>query len=55
VAALEEVYCLRRVRIFGDDVRILRCYPGQWQVRCSLALATVRHAAHILSEQADWE
>lgn len=32
VAALEEVYCLRRVRIFGDDVRILRCYPGQWQV-----------------------
>ncbi|KAL4855618.1 hypothetical protein ACK3TF_003942 [Chlorella vulgaris] len=32
VAALEEVYCLRRVRVFGDDVRILRCYPGQWQV-----------------------
>lgn len=23
----------RRVRVFGDDVRIMRCYPGQWQVR----------------------
>ena len=22
----------RRVRVLGDDVRILRCYPGQWQV-----------------------
>ena len=20
------------MRVFGDDVRILRCYPGQWQV-----------------------
>ncbi|EFN50839.1 expressed protein [Chlorella variabilis] len=32
VAAFEEVYYLRRVRVFGDDVRIMRCYPGQWQV-----------------------
>ncbi|PRW21058.1 AAA+-type ATPase (ISS) isoform B [Chlorella sorokiniana] len=32
VAAFDEVYYLRRVRVFGDDVRILRCYPGGWQV-----------------------
>lgn len=33
VSAFEESYYLRRVRVFGDDVRILRCYPGLWQVR----------------------
>lgn len=32
VAGFEEVYYLRRVRVFGDDVRIMRSYPGQWQV-----------------------
>ena len=36
--------CCRRVRIFGDDVRIMRCYPGQWQV-CGLAWQPV-HATH---------
>ena len=20
------------MRVFGDDIRIMRCYPGQWQV-----------------------
>ena len=33
LAAFEPTYYLRRVRIFGDDIRVLRCYPGQWQVR----------------------
>ncbi|KAL4451370.1 hypothetical protein ABPG77_009442 [Micractinium sp. CCAP 211/92] len=32
VAGFEEIYYLRRVRVFGDDVRIMRSYPGQWQV-----------------------
>ena len=32
IGSLEEVYCLRRVRVLGDEVRILRSYPGQWQV-----------------------
>ena len=32
VGSLEDIYCLRRVRVLGDEVRLLRCYPGQWQV-----------------------
>jgi hypothetical protein len=32
VESLEEVYCLRRVQVLGDELRVLRCYPGQWQV-----------------------
>ena len=32
VASFDDVYYLRRVRVFGDDIRVLRCYPGQWQV-----------------------
>jgi len=32
VESLESVYSLRRVRVLGDEIRILRCYPGSWQV-----------------------
>jgi len=32
VNSLEEVYYLRRVRVLGDEIRVLRCYPGRWQV-----------------------
>lgn len=32
IDSLEEVYYLRRVRVLGDEVRVLRCYPAQWQV-----------------------
>ena len=23
---------MRRIRVLGDEVRVLRCYPAQWQV-----------------------
>lgn len=32
VASFEDTYHLSRVGVFGDDVRILRAYPGPWQV-----------------------
>lgn len=32
LGALQDVYCLERVRILGDDLRLLKCYPGNWQV-----------------------
>lgn len=32
VGTCEEVYVLRRYRVFGDDVRLLRSYPSTWQV-----------------------
>ena len=32
INSLEYVYCLERIRIMGDEVRVLRCYPGKWQV-----------------------
>ncbi len=32
LAALRDVYCLQRVRVLGDDIRLLKCYPGDWQV-----------------------
>jgi hypothetical protein len=32
VASLDEVYYLRRIRVLGDEVRVLRCYPSRWQV-----------------------
>ncbi|RMZ52265.1 hypothetical protein APUTEX25_001655, partial [Auxenochlorella protothecoides] len=32
VGTCEEVYVLRRYRVFGDDVRLLRSYPSTWQL-----------------------
>ncbi|EIE25438.1 hypothetical protein COCSUDRAFT_13233, partial [Coccomyxa subellipsoidea C-169] len=32
VASFEEVYILKQMRIAGDNVRLLRTYPGGWQV-----------------------
>lgn len=32
IDSLEETYYLKRVRVLGDELRVLRCYPGQWQV-----------------------
>ncbi|CAD7700526.1 unnamed protein product [Ostreobium quekettii] len=32
VASFTQSYCLRQYRIQGKDVRLLRCYPGDWQV-----------------------
>ena len=32
INSLEYVYYLERIRIMGDEVRVLRCYPGKWQV-----------------------
>jgi hypothetical protein len=30
--SLETTYCLEQRRVMGSEVRILRCYPGAWQV-----------------------
>ena len=27
-----DVYILERVSVMGDDARLLKCYPGGWQV-----------------------
>lgn len=32
VNAFDDVFVTRRLRIMGDDVRLFRCYPGDWQV-----------------------
>ncbi|KAK9807484.1 hypothetical protein WJX72_000447 [[Myrmecia] bisecta] len=32
VKSFQDVYCLKRVRFMGDEVRLLKCYPGDWQV-----------------------
>lgn len=42
LGALQDVYCLERVRIMGDDLRLLKCYPGSWQVT-ALPSVTERH------------
>ncbi len=34
IRLFEEIYCLRRVRVRGEEVRILKCYPSTWQVIC---------------------
>jgi len=26
-------YWLKQLRVAGDDLRVLRAYPGKWQVR----------------------
>lgn len=36
VGSFETVYCLRRVRVEGDEVRILKGFQSDWQVKfCS--------------------
>eukprot|EP00250_Pteridium_aquilinum_P034650 c7880_g1_i1 orf=136-1098(-) len=32
VASFNTVYYLKQLRILGEDVRVLKCYPGNWQV-----------------------
>ena len=32
MASFEDVSVTQRFRIMGDDVRLLRCYSGDWQV-----------------------
>ncbi|KAK9810156.1 hypothetical protein WJX72_005755 [[Myrmecia] bisecta] len=32
VSAFQDTYFLKQFRIFGDNVRLLRAYPGDWQV-----------------------
>jgi len=32
ISSLEYVYYLQRLRVMGDEIRVLRCYPGQWQI-----------------------
>lgn len=35
VGSFEDAAVTRRLRIMGDDVRLFRCFPGDWQVRAS--------------------
>ncbi|GAB4823859.1 hypothetical protein N2152v2_010905 [Parachlorella kessleri] len=32
VASFTEAYCLKQLRINGDEVRLLKAFPGNWQV-----------------------
>ena len=33
VDSFEPTYWLKQLRVAGDDLRVLRAYPGKWQVR----------------------
>jgi len=43
LAALQDVYCLERVRVLGDDIRLLKCYPGDWQVSLNPRRISPKH------------
>lgn len=32
IDSFEPVYCLKQLRVAGDELRLLRAYPGKWQV-----------------------
>ncbi|KAI5072320.1 hypothetical protein GOP47_0012426 [Adiantum capillus-veneris] len=32
IATFSTVYYLKQLRILGEDVRVMKCYPGNWQV-----------------------
>lgn len=36
VGSFEDAAVTKRLRIMGDDVRLFRCFPGDWQVRACL-------------------
>jgi hypothetical protein len=46
VASLEPTYAFKTLRIYGDDIRLLKAYPGQWQVRSDLTTAVFLHTMH---------
>lgn len=33
VGSFEPTYWLTQLRVAGDELRLLRAYPGKWQVR----------------------
>ena len=33
VGDFRDVCVMQRLRVMGDDVRLYKCYPGDWQVR----------------------
>lgn len=42
VASFETTYCLKQMRMTGDELRLLRAYPGDWQVGWSSAASSDR-------------
>lgn len=41
VGDFRDVCVMQRLRVLGDDVRLFKCYPGDWQVR--VGGSAVRH------------
>lgn len=41
VRSFQDVYSLRRMSVNGDEVRLLHCYPGPWQVGSTAIHLTV--------------
>ena len=39
VGSFVEVSITQRLRVMGDDVRLHKCYPGNWQARTALISA----------------
>ncbi len=33
MGSFEDAAVTKRLRIMGDDVRLFRCFPGDWQAR----------------------
>ena len=38
VGSFVDVSITQRLRVMGDDVRLFKCYPGNWQARSSKLL-----------------
>lgn len=48
VDSFTPTYWLKQLRVAGDDLRVLRAYPGKWQVRRS-------HGQHVLLSPINWK
>jgi hypothetical protein len=44
VGDFRDVCVMQRLRVMGDDVRLYKCYPGDWQARARAAVQRAQRA-----------
>ena len=49
VASFASVYDVKTMRMRGEEVRILRCYPGDWQVRTRTCISNLKGVVSTLA------
>ncbi len=58
VGDFRDVCVMQRLRVMGDDVRLYKCYPGDWQAHACLVFVlqsqSLRHETCAVAAVLSW-